>query len=149
MIASPRPSDPTPEAVAVRLPAGRPVRRVAAGAGSTAVAVRGGTVFVFAADGTPRTATRVRAGRPRNGLVTLRVVGVDRAPDGVVASGIGRFDVLRSVDGRAPRRIARQATRTVRVRVRRGVRYAFWAVATDRAGNREVRARRPDARVAY
>ncbi len=92
-------------------------------------------------------ATKVRISRPRSSTLTLRVVGVDRAPDGVRASGIARFDVMRSIDGRRARRVARTRKRTLRLQVRRGPRYAFWAVATDRAGNREARPRRPDVRI--
>ena len=92
-------------------------------------------------------ATKVRVSQPRSSTLKLRVVGVDSAPDGVLASGIARFDVMRSIDGRRAKRIARTAKRTVRLKVRRGPRYRFWAVATDRAGNREAEPSRPDARI--
>ncbi len=92
-------------------------------------------------------ATKVRVSKPRTSTLTLRLVGVDSAPAGVLASGIASFDVLRSIDGRRAKRIARTARRTLRLKVRRGPRYAFWAVATDRAGNREAEPRRPDARI--
>jgi len=92
-------------------------------------------------------ATKVRVFPPRSSTLTLRVVGVDDAPDGVLASGIAHFDVMRSIDGRRAKRIARTARRTVRLKVRRGPRYRFWAVATDRAGNREAVPDRPDARI--
>ncbi len=92
-------------------------------------------------------ATKVRVSRPRSSTLTLRLVGVDRAPAGVLPSGIASFDVMRSIDGRRAKRIARTAKRTVRLRVRRGPRYRFWAIATDRAGNREAEPRRPDARI--
>jgi len=92
-------------------------------------------------------ATKVRVFRPRTSTLTLRLVGVDGAPDGVLASGIASFDVMRSIDGRKAKRIARTARRKVRLKVRRGPRYAFWAVATDRAGNREPEPKRPDARI--
>lgn len=92
-------------------------------------------------------ATKVRVFRPRTSTLTLRLVGVDSAPDGVLASGIASFDVMRSIDGRKAKRIARTARRKVRLKVRRGPRYTFWAVATDRAGNREPEPKRPDARI--
>lgn len=92
-------------------------------------------------------ATKVRVSKPRTSTLTLRVVGVDDAPDGVLASGIARFDVMRSIDGRKAKRIARSTRRKVSLKVRRGPRYAFWAVATDRAGNREAEPNRPDARI--
>lgn len=91
--------------------------------------------------------TRVTVSRSRSATLTLRLVGVDTAPDGVVSSGVARFDVFGSVDGSRQRRIARTSRRTLRLKVRRGRRYAFWAVATDRAGNREAEPRRPDARI--
>jgi len=92
-------------------------------------------------------ATRVRVSEPRSALLTLRVSGADRSPDGVRASGIARIEVMRSIDGRKAQRVARTARRTIRLKVRRGPRYAFWAVATDRAGNREPAPVRPDARI--
>ena len=92
-------------------------------------------------------ATKVRVFRPRTSTLTLRLVGVDSAPDGVLSSGIASIDVMRSIDGRKAKRIARTARRKVRLKVRRGPRYAFWAVATDRAGNREPEPKRPDARI--
>ena len=92
-------------------------------------------------------ATRVRVLPPRSRTLTLRLVGEDAAPSGVVASGIASFDVYRAVDGRRPTRVARSKTRTVRLSARRGARYAFWAVATDRAGNRERRPATPDAQI--
>jgi hypothetical protein len=92
-------------------------------------------------------ATRVRVAKPRSSTLTLRVVGLDRAPDGVAASGIARYEIMRSIDGRKAKRVARTRKRTVRLKVRRGPRYALWAVATDRAGNREATPKRPDARI--
>lgn len=92
-------------------------------------------------------ATRVRVSKPRSSRLTLHIVGVDEAPDGVLASGIASFDVFRSIDGRRARRVARTTKRTLRIEVRRGPRYAFWAVATDKAGNREADPGKPDARI--
>lgn len=92
-------------------------------------------------------ATKVKVAKPRSSTIVLRLVGVDAAPAGVIASGIRSFDVLRSIDGRKATRIARTTHRKLRLKVRRGPRYAFWAVATDRAGNRELEPAKPDARV--
>ncbi len=89
-------------------------------------------------------ATRVRASRARSRSLPLRIVGVDRAPSGVLRSGIASYDVYRRIDGGRPKRIARTERRKLRVRVTRGRSYSFWSVATDRAGNRERRPRRPD-----
>jgi len=92
-------------------------------------------------------ATRVRVSKPRSSILMLHIVGVDKAPDGVLASGITHFDVLRTIDGRRAKRVARTTRRRVSLKVRRGPRYTFWAVATDRAGNREPEPNRPDARI--
>ena len=93
--------------------------------------------------------TRIEVARPRSTTLTLRVVGVDRAPDGVVPSGIARYDVMRSIGDAKATRIARSTARSMRFRlkVRRGPRYSFWAVATDKAGNREAAPRLPDAQI--
>jgi subtilisin family serine protease len=78
---------------------------------------------------------------------TLRWTGFDTAPAGVVASGIARFEVWRSTNGRPPRRIATTTARQLVVRGRPGSRYTFFTVAIDRAGNREPRPGHPDATV--
>jgi len=76
---------------------------------------------------------------------TLRWSGRDIAPPGVVPSGIRFFDVYASRDGHPYHRIAHTSRRRLSFRGRRGSRYRFFSVATDRAGNREARHRRPDA----
>lgn len=92
-------------------------------------------------------ATRVKLSAPRSGSVTLRVVGVDRAPSGVTRSGIVSYDVYRTIDGGRPKRIARTERRTLRLRLSAGRRYGFWSIATDAAGNRERRPSRADATI--
>lgn len=90
-----------------------------------------------------RAPRRVRRGR----AFVLRWRGHDPAPAGLTASGIGRFEVWRSVNGRAARRIRVTGGRRLRVRAgRRGRRYAFFTIAVDKAGNRETRPRGFDAR---
>ncbi|HEV2999259.1 MAG TPA: S8 family serine peptidase [Solirubrobacteraceae bacterium] len=81
----------------------------------------------------------------RGRAVTLRWRGSDSAPDGVVVSGVARYEVWRSVGGR--RAVKLLTTRAIarRVKLRPGRRYAFFTVAVDRAGNREAPPRRPDA----
>jgi subtilisin family serine protease len=84
---------------------------------------------------------RVRVAR----AVTLRVSGTDRAPTpGLVASGIGHFEIYRSTNGGRYRRITSTGRASVKVRVRRGSRYRFYSVAVDHAGNREAIPGRPD-----
>ena len=76
---------------------------------------------------------------------TLRWSGRDTAAPGVLPAGIRSFDVYASRDGRAYHRIGRTSRTRMRFAGRRGSRYRFFTVATDRAGNREPRHRRPDA----
>lgn len=89
-----------------------------------------------------RAPSRVRSGR----RFTLRWSGTDPAPPGLTASGIAHYEVWRAVNGRPSRRIATTTGTTMRLRAARGSHYAFFTIAVDRAGNREVRPKRPDAR---
>jgi serine protease len=92
--------------------------------------------------------SRLRAPRrTRRRSLTLRWRGADASPANVVSTGIDRYEVWRSVDGLAPVRLTATRRTTYRLRVRRGRRYAFFTRAVDRAGNREARPRRADARV--
>ncbi len=83
----------------------------------------------------------------RTGSFTLRWSGRDPAPPGVRSSGVSRYEIWRSVDGRAARRFRTTRRNSLRLQGRRGSRYAFFTVAIDRAGNREPAPSRPDARV--
>ena len=80
------------------------------------------------------------------GRITLHLSGTDTAPAGVVASGIARFEIWRSVNGGKARRLRSTTARTVRVAAHRGARYAFYSIAVDKAGNREQAPGRADAR---
>ena len=91
--------------------------------------------------------SRLRAPRLRGRSILLRWTGADTAPPGARASGIVRYEVWRAVARAAPRRVAVTARTSLRVRGRRGVRYTFFTIAVDRAGNREAPPSRPDARV--
>lgn len=97
--------------------------------------------------------TRVTAPRrPRSTAFKLGLIVRDTAPKGVTASGVRRVELFRSIDGRRATRIARLTVgpsqrRSFTVKVRRGARYAFYAVGVDIAGNRERAPTRPDARV--
>jgi hypothetical protein len=64
----------------------------------------------------------------------------------VAASGIARFEIWRSVDGRRARRLGSTRGHTLYVAARRGTRYAFYSIAVDKAGNRESAPGRADAR---
>ncbi len=85
--------------------------------------------------------------RTRRRSVALRWSGRDTSPTGVVASGIARYELWRSVDDGLPVRIASTRRTAKTVRVRPGRRYRFYTVAVDRAGNRETPPARGDARV--
>jgi serine protease len=97
-----------------------------------------------------RTAPRSRLRAPRRihrRSLRLRWRGADASPEGVTSSGIARYEVWRSVAGRAPVKLHTTRRTTYRLRVRRGRRYSFFTIAVDRAGNREAPPRRADARV--
>jgi serine protease len=85
--------------------------------------------------------------RAGSATVTLRLSGHDPAPKGCRASGIRRYEVWRTVDGGGRRRLRTTASTRLHVKLRRGVRYGFYARAVDAAGNREAAPPRPDARV--
>lgn len=90
--------------------------------------------------------TRLRARTKRRGL-TLRWRGADAAPSGVRSSGIARYELWRSTDGRRFRRLYSGPSTTKRVTLRRGGRYRFYSVAIDHAGNREPAPAQADTRV--
>ncbi len=91
--------------------------------------------------------SRLRApARTRRRTGALRWRGSDTAPPNVAASGIARYEVWRSVGGRAPVKLTSTRRTTYRVKVRSGRRYSFFTIAVDRAGNREAPPRRADAR---
>jgi subtilisin family serine protease len=81
-----------------------------------------------------------------DGRITLRLSGTDPAPPEVTSSGIARFEVWRSVNGHHARRLLTTTKHTLRLRARHHVRYAFYSVAVDRAGNHEAAPGRADAR---
>ena len=89
---------------------------------------------------TLRAPTRVPT--PRS--ITLRWRGTDTATAGLVASGVDRYEIYRSTNRRAYRRIATTHATSMKLRVRRGSRYRFYSIAIDRAGNREPVPVRPD-----
>ena len=77
----------------------------------------------------------------------MRWRGADRAPAGLVGSGIARYDVYRAIGRGRPRRVATTTATQRRFRVPRGRRVTFFTVAVDRAGNREAAPSRPDVRI--
>ncbi len=85
--------------------------------------------------------------RPAGSTITVRWSGRDVPRASVALSGIARYELWRSIDGRRARRLLTTRRTTRRVTVRAGARYGFFTVAIDRAGNRERKPRRPDARL--
>jgi serine protease len=68
----------------------------------------------------------------------LRWSGHDQRRPGLATSGIAYYEVYASTGGGRPRRIARTRAHSLRFRALPGVRYVFYSVAVDRAGNREA-----------
>ncbi|HEY3187948.1 MAG TPA: S8 family serine peptidase [Solirubrobacteraceae bacterium] len=78
--------------------------------------------------------------------IVLRLHGADAAPPGVVASGVAKFRVYRSIDGGRPVRFITTTRTRLRVSARRRAGYAFYVQAVDRAGNVQPFPARPGAR---
>jgi subtilisin family serine protease len=95
----------------------------------------------------PRSKMRVLPRRTGRTALTLRWRGGDLPRPGVAESGLAGFELWRSVDGRAPRRLLSTPRRSRRVRLQRGHRYAFFTIAVDRAGNRELAPKVADVRL--
>jgi serine protease len=87
------------------------------------------------------------AARTGKRTITVRWKGTDKSPRGVRASGISRYELWRSTNGRRFHRLYSTRRTSRRVTLRRGERYAFYTVAIDHAGNRERAPKHPDARV--
>ena len=76
-----------------------------------------------------------RTSRQRQFL--LRWSGHDQQRPGLIASGIARYDIYVRVNGGRSRLLANTTRHALKFRGRPGFRYVFYAVAVDRAGNRE------------
>jgi len=94
-------------------------------------------------------ATRVRPlpAFTRKSTITVRWSAADKAPTGVRASGIARVELWRATGGGGFKRLFSTTGTSRRVTLRRGVRYLFYTVAVDHAGNRESAPKQADARV--
>ena len=79
--------------------------------------------------------------------ITVRWTAADRAPAGVRASGIARYELWRATDGGRFKRLYTTTRTSRRVTLRRGGRYRFYSVAIDHAGNREPAPKQADARI--
>jgi subtilisin family serine protease len=67
----------------------------------------------------------------------VRWSGHDQTRRELIASGIARYEVYVRTNGSRPRLIARTNRHSLTFRGRAGVRYVFFCVAVDRAGNRQ------------
>ncbi|HUR83737.1 MAG TPA: S8 family serine peptidase [Solirubrobacteraceae bacterium] len=76
--------------------------------------------------------------------ISLRVSGADSAPGGLSAAGVDHFDIYRSANRRAYRRLAATSAPSLKVKVKTGSRYRFYSIAVDKAGNREAVPSRAD-----
>ena len=83
-----------------------------------------------------------RVKQPR--AVKVRWSGQDRALPRIRSAGIRYFDVFRSTNRGAYKRIKRTKLNELKVRTVAGARYRFYTVAVDVAGNREAVPSRPD-----
>ena len=86
--------------------------------------------------------------RTAKGTITVHWTAADKAPPGVRASGIARFELWRATDGGPFKRLYSTTRTSRRVTLRRGGRYRFYTVAIDHAGNREPAPKQADARIA-
>jgi subtilisin family serine protease len=84
--------------------------------------------------------------RTRGRSVTLRLHGRDGGPPGVLVSGLSKYRVYRSTDGRRPVKIAVTRKSRLKLKARRGARYAFYVQAVDKAGNVQAFPAKPGAR---
>ena len=84
--------------------------------------------------------TRVRSARS----VTLKLTGADNAPAGLQPSGLDVYEVFRSANRGAYRRIKRTRKPSYKLNVKPGSLYRFYTVAVDEAGNREAPPAKPD-----
>ncbi|HVS28100.1 MAG TPA: S8 family serine peptidase [Solirubrobacteraceae bacterium] len=85
----------------------------------------------------------------RGRTIPLALSGSDPvANPALIASGIDHFDVYASRDGGPYNKVASTQASSLEFAARPGSRYAFYSVATDRAGNREANHAQPDATTA-
>jgi subtilisin family serine protease len=84
--------------------------------------------------------TRVRKARS----VTLGLSGTDPAPGALTPSGVDVYEIYRSANRGAYRRIKRTRKSSYKLKVKPGSLYRFYTVAVDKAGNREAAPAKPD-----
>jgi len=84
--------------------------------------------------------TRVRKARS----TTLKLTGADNAATGLAPSGVDVYEIYRSANRGAYRRIKRTRKPSYKLKVKPGSLYRFYTLAVDKAGNREARPAKPD-----
>jgi serine protease len=99
-----------------------------------------------ATDLRPPTSTVKAPSRTRGRSITLRLHGHDGGPPGVAVSGVAKYRVYRSTDGRRPVKLAVTRHQSLKLKARRGARYAWYVQAVDKAGNVQVFPTKPGAR---
>ena len=92
---------------------------------------------------------RVQAHRPHAGAPgALGHAEAGRAPTprpaALTPSGIDVYEVYRSANRRAYRRIKRTRKTSLKLKVKPGSLYRFYTIAVDKAGNREAAPAKPD-----
>jgi subtilisin family serine protease len=75
---------------------------------------------------------------------TLKWTGADTARAPLQASGVAVYEVYRSANRRAYRRVARTRKTRLKVKVKPGSVYRWYTIAVDKAGNREAVPAKPD-----
>jgi serine protease len=84
--------------------------------------------------------------RTRGRSITLRLRGKDGGPPGVKVSGVAKYRVYRSTDGHRPVKVAVTRRAHLKLKARRGARYAWYVQAVDKAGNVQAFPAKPGAR---
>jgi serine protease len=96
----------------------------------------------------PTSRVKRLAARTAQRTITVRWSAADKAPAGVRASGIARFELWRAADDGPFKRLYTTTRTSRRVTLRRGGRYRFYTIAIDHAGNREPAPEQADTRIA-
>jgi subtilisin family serine protease len=84
--------------------------------------------------------TRIRKAR----TATLKWTGTDPAPGALQPSGVDVYEVFRSANRGAYRRLERTRKTSLKIKVKPGSVYRWYTIAVDKAGNREAVPAKPD-----
>jgi subtilisin family serine protease len=87
------------------------------------------------------------ASRTTRATIALRWSGTDRGAAGVRVSGISRYELWRAQGKGRFRKLLSTRSTSKHVSLRRGIRYRFYTVAIDHAGNREAAPKQADTAV--